>query len=328
MNYKHLSIGEREKIQLMLWDKRSIRAIAKELGRSPSSVARELRRNYPKEHKRYTPRLANERALEHRTHRGREERLKNQAVRDYVADRLSHRWSPEQIAETAKQVTRETISHEAIYQFIYAQVREGKIKPGYEDLRFYLRQKKRRRTHHGMRTCQKITKTEGISIDQRPLVVDKRLRYGDWEGDTVESCSHKPGINTLLERKSGYVMITKLRAKTAQSTNEATVSRFLLLPPKLRRTLTLDNGSENTGWKHIEMLTKIKCFFAHAYHSWERGSNENVNGLIRDYFPKGTDFTIIPEEALAYVEHELNTRPRKRLGWKTPLEVMSVALQS
>lgn len=327
MNYKHLSIRERETIQLMLWDKRSIRAIAKELGRSPSSVARELQRNYPKEHKRYTPRLANERAIEHRTHRGREERLKNNIVRNYVISQLGHRWSPEQIAETSKQATGETISHEAIYQFIYAHVKEGKIKPGYEDLRTYLRQKKRRRTHHGMRTCQKITKTEGISIDQRPAIVDLRLRYGDWEGDTVESCSHKPGINTLLERKSGYVMITKLDAKSAKSTNNATASRFLLLPKRLRRTLTLDNGAENTGWKYLEFLIGIKCFFAHAYHSWERGSNENVNGLIRDYFPKGTDFTTIPEEALAFVEHELNSRPRKRLGWKSPLEVLSVALQ-
>lgn len=328
MNYKHFSIVEREKIQLLLLEKRSIRDIGIELGRSPSSVSRELRRNYPPQVYRYTPRVAHERALVYRKRRGREERLKNNIVRNYVISQLGHRWSPEQIAETSKQATGETISHEAIYQFIYAHVKEGKMKPGYEDLRPYLRQKKRRRTHHGMRTCQKITKTEGISIDQRPAIVDLRLRYGDWEGDTVESCGHKPGINTLLERKSGYVMITKLNAKSAMSTNEAAASRFLLLPKRLRRTLTLDNGAENTGWKYLEFLIGIKCFFAHAYHSWERGSNENVNGLIRDYFPKGTDFTIISQEALAYVEHELNSRPRKRLGWKSPLEVLSVALQS
>src|SRR3989344_1749283 len=327
MQYHHFSVEEREKIQVLLWEKRSIRDISKELKRSPSSISREIRRNYQPQVHRYTPRVANERALAYRKHRGREERLKNNTIRDYVIAQLKHHWSPEQIANTVKAATGDDISHEAIYQFIYAKVYDGRIKPGYDDLRPYLRQKKRRRTHWGMRTCQKITKTEGISIDQRPAIVAARLRYGDWEGDTVESAAHKPGINTLLERKSGYVMLTKLYAKTAKSTNEATIRRFLSLPKHLRRTFTLDNGSENTGWKYLEALTNIKCFLAHAYHAWERGSNENVNGLIRDYFPKGTDFTIIPEEALAYVEHELNTRPRKRLGWKTPLEVISVALQ-
>lgn len=328
MKYQHFSVEEREKIQVLLWEKRSIRTIAKELKRSPSSVSREIRRNYPPQIHRYTPRIAHERAIQHRKRRGREERLKNNEVRSYVIAHLKRRWSPEQIAGTIEKELGETISHEAVYQYIYHHVRESKVKLGHEDLRPYLRRKKRMRTHHGMRTCQKITKTEGISIDQRPAIVDARLRYGDWEGDTVESINHKPGINTLLERKSGYVMITKLKAKTAESTNEAVTLRFGLLPYRLRRTLTLDQGAENTRWKHIERQTGINCFFAHAYHAWERGANENANGLIRDYFPKGTDFTMIPEEALAFVECELNERPRKRLGFKTPLEVLSVALQS
>ena len=328
MKYKHFSIEEREIIQIGLWQKKSTRSIARKLGRYPSSISREIRRNFPPERRVYAPRLAHARALQQRKSRGRKDRLKNSAVRGYVISCLYRRWSPEQIAGTIKQEIGEIISHEAIYQFIYAYVREGKIRPGYEDLRFCLRQKKRRRTHHGMRTCQKITKTKGISIDRRPAIVDIRGRFGDWEGDSVESISHKPGINTLLERKSGYVMISKLRSKSAEGTNEAAAHRFLSLPDHLRNTLTLDQGPENTGWRRLEKETGIKCFFAHAYHAWERGANENVNGLIRDYFPKSTDFTMIPEAMLAFVERELNTRPRKRLGWRTPLEVMGVALQS
>ena len=143
----------------------------------------------------------------------------------------------------------------------------------------------------------------------------------------MESCNHKPGINTLVERKTGLVFITKLKDKTGMATRTAITKRFSSLPPEARRTITFDNGSENRDWQPMEEATGTKCFFAHPYHSWERGTNENTNGLIRDYFPKGTDFTTITDEELAFVERELNERPRKRLGFKTPLQVWSGALQ-
>jgi IS30 family transposase len=165
------------------------------------------------------------------------------------------------------------------------------------------------------------------SIDMRPPVVEERARVGDWEGDTVESRDHKPGVNTLVDRKTGLVCITKLRDRTSEHTTEAVVRRLSCLPPHLRQTLTVDNGPENSDWKTIQQELDTAVFYAHAYHSWERGTNENTNGLIRYYFPKKTDFTMISETELSRVEWELNTRPRKRLGWRTPLEVFSVALQ-
>lgn len=328
MSYKHINIEEREKIQEMLWREVSIREIAAELGRSPSSVSRELWRNYPPEQKRYTPRLANERALLKRKCRGRTERLKSDRIRSYVVRQLKERWSPEQIAGRLRLDLHEQISHEAIYQFIYAPIHYGKPRPGYEDLRPYLRRRRKRRVPKGARRCQKIFKPQGVSIDRRPKIVNERRRIGDWEGDSVESVEHRPGINTALERKSGLVLISKLRDKSGLATAEALAQRFQNIPRKLRRTLTLDNGPENRDWELIETKTGFKCFYAHPYHSWERGANENVNGLIRDYFPKKTDFTTISEAEIARVELALNSRPRKRLGWRTPLEVWSVALQS
>lgn len=329
MAYRHLTIEEREFIQKGLWGKRSIRSIAAELGRSPASVSREIRKNLPPQHFLYTPRLAHERALKNRKSRGREERLKNAQVREYVVSRLKKRWSPEQIAGRINLDLREAISHEAIYQFVYAQVHRsgwGELKPGKEDLRPYLRRRRKRRSKKGSRRCQRIFKPKGASINERPLVVAQRSRMGDWEGDTVESKDHKPGINTLVERKYGVVLITKLENRTAEATTKAVASRMDDLPRKAKQTLTVDNGSENADWQGVEAATGLKCYYANPYHSWERGTNENTNGLIRDYFPKKTDFTTISEEEIAFVEAELNARPRKRLGYLTPLEATSVAL--
>ena len=330
MKYKHLSILEREKIQELFWQKRSIRYMAKILNRSPASISRELTRNFPEEHKRYTPRLAHERALFKRKCRGRIERLKTKEIRAYVIKHLKEKWSPEQIAGRIRIDLEKTISHEAIYQFVYTQVHRegwGYLKPQHEDLRIYLRRKQKRRQKKGTRKCQRIFKPNGISIDERPKIVRDRKRIGDWESDSVESINHKPGVNTLLERKSGMYFVTKLKNKTSVATVCAIEKRMTWLPEKVKRTMTFDNGPENQNWKLFEEITSIKSYFAHPYHSWERGSNENANGLLRDYFPKKTDFSIIPEEEILKVEHSLNSRPRKRLGWKTPLEVFSVALQ-
>lgn len=329
MNYKHFSIEEREKIQEMLWQKSSIRNIATALDRNPSSVSKEIRKNLLSGHKSYISRLAHKRALKKRKSRGRQDRLKNQRIRDYVVNHLKEKWSPEQIAGTIQSEINQTISHEAIYQYIYAQVRRdgyGFLKPGAEDLRPYLRRKRKRRTPKGARKCQRI-KPEGVSIDNRPFIVDLRERIGDWESDTVESRDYKPGINTLVERKTGLALITKLIDKTSQSTLTAISSRLNALPQTTKQTITFDNGSENSRWQELEQKAKVKTFFAHPYHSWERGTNENTNGLIRDYFPKGTDFTKVSNQEIAFVEYSLNTRPRKRLGFKTPLEVFSVALE-
>jgi IS30 family transposase len=328
MQYKHFSVEEREKIQRGHWEKRSIRDIARDLERSPASVSRELRRNYPKEHKVYTPRLAHERALFKRTQRGREKRLKNNQVRAFVVAQLKRRRSPEQIAGIIEREVGERISHEAIYQFIYAQIRNGYPKKGCEDLRSCLRRRRKIRQPKDARRYQCVLKPQGPSIDDRPVIVERRSRIGDWESDTVESRDHAPGITTLVERKTGMVFITKLTSKNGLETRTAVIKRLSRVPEHARRTITFDNGPENRDWKPVEAMTGAKCFFAHPYHSWERGTNENTNGLIRDYFPKGTDFRTITDEEIAFVERELNERPRKRLGWKSPLQAFGVALQS
>lgn len=330
MTYQHFSVEERETIQLGLWRKESIRAIAQRLGRSPSSVAREITRNRPPEKRRYTPRLAHERAMTKRKSRGRQERLKNDRIRQYVTAHLKRRWSPEQIAGRIQRDLGETISHEAIYQFIYAQMHRhgyGSVKPGKEDLRPYLRRRRKRRIPPGTRRCQRVLRPKGLSIELRPKVVERRSRLGDWEGDTVESAGRKPGINTLVDRKTGKVCITKLPNRTAAATAKAVTKRLGNVPKQARHTVTLDNGTENQYWQEIKQASGADCFFAHPYSSWERGSNENTNGLIRDYFPKSTDFTTIVDEELAYVERELNNRPRKRLGYLTPNEAWGVALR-
>lgn len=330
MNYQHLSIEEREKIQELLWQKASIRAIAKAIGRNPASVSRERRRNQSPERHHYNPRTAQLRALEYRKRRGREERLKNARIREYVIVHLKRRWSPEEIANRLREDQGEHISHEAIYQFIYHRVRKGSnlTKPGLEDLRPYLRRRRRIRVPHGARKCQRVLKPRGKSIEERPKIVLARKRVGDWEGDTVESINHQPGINTLVERKTGLVFITRLADKSATATVHAMASRFKNVTERFKHTVTLDNGPENQNWKMIEEIVGIACFNTHPYCSHERGTNENTNGLIRDYFPKKTDFSMIADEELRFVENELNSRPRKRLGWKTPLEAWSVALQS
>ena len=161
----------------------------------------------------------------------------------------------------------------------------------------------------------------------RPKIVNERRRVGDWEGDTVESCNHKPGVNTLVERKTGYVFITKLKDKTSNATTEVVTQRMNVLPRKLKHTLTNDNGPENSDWKRVQEQTGLSVFSAHPYCSGERGTNKNTNGLIRDYFPKKTDFTQVSDEEIQKVEYDLNTRPRKRLNWSTPLEALSGALR-
>lgn len=330
MTYKHFTVEEREKIQEMLWQKSSIRSIAITLSRNPSSVSREIKRNLPPERRLYTPRLAHQRALVKRKNRGRKERLKNQEIRDYAVSHLKKKWSPEQIAGRIRLDINQSISHEAIYQYIYHQIHRqgyGLLKPGCEDLRIYLRHRRKRRILKGTRRCQRVFKPRGTSIEERPDIIEQRERIGDWESDTVESKDYKPGVNTLVERQTGLVFISKLFDKTSQSTITAIVKRLNYLPLKAKQTITLDNGAENSNWPELERKTGTKTFFCHAYHAWERGTNENTNGLIRDYFPKKTDFTKIPDEEIKRVEKELNTRPRKRLNYQTPLEVFSVALR-
>lgn len=330
MTYRHFSIEEREFIQEMRWAEQSIRSIALHLARSPSSVARELIRNKPGRVHLYRSRFAHTRAMEHRTHRGRTERLKSPLIREYVISKLKAGYSPEQVAGRLLLDRKERISHEAIYRFIYAQINvggRGHVKVGREDLRPFLKRRHRARIKHGFRKGARVLRHSGPSIDDRPRIVDTRCRFGDWESDTVESRFRRSNINTLVERKSGFLCITKLSSKHAHSTRRVLTERLSCFPQRLRRTVTFDNGPENRQWMEMEKEVGVKTYYAHPYHSWERGTNENTNGLIRWYLPKGTDFATVSDVEMARIESALNNRPRKRLGWRTPLEVWSVALQ-
>ena len=334
MSYKQLTIEEREKIQAGIWSKKSLAAIARELGRPTSTVSREVNRHLPPEHYLYTPRLANEQAEQNRHKRGRADRLKNEIIRTYVRDKLKEGWSPEQIAGRLPQDRRkQTISYEAIYQFIYAQFhRHGYGRCLTEDLRVYLKRRHKTRVKKGGRKGQRTLKPKGRSIEERSPAIEKRRRIGHWEGDSIESVRHLPGLNSIVERKCGLLLLSKLSARTAQATGDVVVKRMGELPVKLRKSLTVDNGPENQDYKRLELELDIDCYYAHPYCSGERGTNENTNGLVRWYFPKGTNFANISELQIKAVETALNNRPRKRLGWKTPREVFNqhyrnVALQ-
>ena len=325
--YAQLSIKEREAIQWSLWEGKSIRMIATELGRAPSTISRELARNYPPGRRRYTSRLAHERAQATIKQRGQRPRLKNQRIRDYVTKKLvQNHWSPEQIAGTlSREYSDISISHETIYQYIYAQYTRG----GYgvlvgEDLRRYLKRKHKVRKRKIVPfPTEKGAIKDRVSIDERPLHVDLRIDPGHWEGDSIVSNKSTAGLNTLVERVSGLVKISRIRNGTSAETKRVVAMRLRRIPEHVRKSMTLDNGSENAKHKEITEQLNMPIYFCHPYHSWERGCNENTNGLIRYYFPKGTDFAIVSDRAIRVVEKRLNTRPRKRLGWKTPQEVFN-----
>jgi len=269
------------------------------LGRSPATISRELKRNCETGKRRYFPRLAHKRTKAIIRSREKRHRLKNPLIRDYVIEKLRADFSPEQIAGRINvDHPKFKISHEAIYQFIYSQYyRQGYGDCKGLDLRIYLKRRhKARRRKYAPFKPQRLKIKDAISINKRPESVNLRKIIGHWEGDSVVSRQSKAGLNTLVERKSGLVFISKIENGTAAITACTVVVRLKTLPPSKRRTLTLDNGSENSGHKIITEKLGAKCYFANPYHSWERGSNENTNGLIRYYLPKKTDFKLISNE--------------------------------
>lgn len=314
--YQQLTLEEREKM--------SLREIAGILGRSHGTISRELKRNCPMERRFYIPRAAQERAGFKIQRRGQRPRLKQPSIAGYVREKLKLGWSPEQISgRLTIDHPSSSISHEAIYQYIYAPWGYYENYKG-EDLRIYLRRKqKRRRRKNPIYQSRKQLIPDRIGIEKRPRYIEKRIQLGHWEGDSMVSRKSTVALNTLVERASGLSKITKLPNLKPMVSATTVARRFQELPPALRRTLTLDNGIENARHADITRILGMLCYFANPYHSWERGTNENTNGLIRWYLPKGTDFAKISDEYIQEIEHLLNTRPRKRLGYLTPLEVFT-----
>jgi IS30 family transposase len=308
---------------VMLWEKKSLGEIAKALGRSKSTISRELNNNSSPEHKKYLSHRAHQRAMQKRKNASCRQRLKNEQTILYVTSKLKEDWSPEQIAGRLSIDQPElSISHEAIYQYIYHPATANRQK-----LIQCLRRAHRKRKSKGVGRKERKTKIPGrVPIELRPSLVDDRSQFGHWEGDSLISRKSLIALNSLVERKSRLLFLTKLERKTAEATRDVVVNRLKSLPPWARRTLTLDNGTENAKHQEITASTGTNCFFANPYSAWERGTNENLNGLVRRYLPKGTDFRKISKTEIARIESLINNRPRKCLGFKTPLEVASACV--
>lgn len=326
MPYTHFSVEEREAIQYQLWSKSSVRSIARLLSRSPSSVSREINRNIPERFRYYIPRAAHRRAVEKRKSRGRHLRLKNPGIRSYVIEHLKQGWSPEQIAgRLPMEHPGESISHEAIYRYIYAPISpaDRRVYRGNLDLRHYLKRRHRLRQKKGGRRVWRLMNPHKPPIDDRPVEANERRRIGDWEGDLIVSRESLPALQSLVDRKSGFLLLNKVNRGTAEEMRRAVSHAMRMIPSHARHTFTLDNGAENACWRELEQDLGIACFFAHPYHSWERGTNENTNGLVRWYLPKGTDFAEVSDALIATIQNAINHRPRKRLGYRTPVEVFN-----
>jgi IS30 family transposase len=310
-SYTQLTQEERYQISILMKADHKQSEIARIMNRDKSTISREIRRNTGLRGYRakQAQRLADERRQDKAHHRITDANWTN------VEHLLRMDWSPEQISLWLKQEEQLSVSHEWIYQYVL----QDKYYGG--DLYRHLRCQKQRRKRYGSGDNRRGQLIDRISIDDRPAIVDARSRIGDWELDTIIGKSHKQAIVSLTERKSRYSLIQKVKRKTAHAVTKAVIK---LLAPFSEQviTLTSDNGKEFAGHKQIANSLKADFYFAHPYASWERGLNENTNGLIRQYFPKNRDFTTITQEEIKQVMEKLNNRPRKCLGIKTPNQVL------
>lgn len=325
--WKQLSLDERIRIEIRYRDGCGLRAIAEELGngRTAGTVSREIAGKPRRGRARYEARRAHEEALEKRLGK-RGKRLKNETVRTYAIEGLKIGWSPEQVSlRLPIDHPGESVSSEAIYQYIYAQIHRGgngSVRPGCEDLRPFLPRRHKRRAKKGFRKARKTERLTSLpSIEDRPRGVEKRKEVGHWEDDCMVSRQSLNRLKTVNERFSGIVFIGRMQDGGIEESNRVVAERLDRIPSTYRKTLTRDRGSENLGWQELEAILGLSCYFAHPYSSFERGSNENTNGLIRRFFPKRTDFRKVSDEDIRKVERLINSRPRKRFGGKTPYEV-------
>ena len=321
MSYSHLSIQEREQLMILLQKGYSLRRIAAQLGRSVSTISEEIRRN-SKGPEQYRAHRAQKLADKRRHKRRRQPILeKNPKLRQYVSRALRYeQWSPEQIAGRLKAEYEHDpsmwVSHETIYQFIIRKVSEGKLSYARN-----LRQGKVPRSY-GWRGKKRFRRIRDYkSIEERPAEVDRRRQLGHWESDTLRgTMKSSAGIAVHVERKSGYVVLAKVKDRKAATYNRATLKAFQregILPVK---TLTVDHGMEFGCFKQLEQMLGAEVYFARPHHPWQRAIVEHVNGLLRQYFPKGCDLSRVPPRTIARIQRKINTRPCKRLGFLTPSE--------
>ena len=324
MPYEQLTMEERYQITYLHMHGYSNAEIARRLGRHRGNIGRELTRNAdPMGGYHYLS--AQHRAQTRRSAASRRYKLDapGSLAGKAVRAGLKQQWSPEQIVGRLRRDHPDDkaawVSPEAIYQWVYRQALGGR--QWYQRLR---RPRKHRRCRiPGDRKAKRGVIPGRIGIEQRPAVVNSRGRFGDWESDTVEGAKGRGLVATHVERKSRYTLLVRLADKKAATLSSATTTVMKGLPKRLRRTMTPDNGKEFADFKTIERELGLKVYFANPRSPWERGTNENTNGLLRDYLPKGSDFSQVTSARLAQIQKMLNNRPRKCLNYRTPLEVLN-----
>lgn len=314
--YEHLLEGERRVIGQMRIGKASIREIAKAVGRSPSTISREVRRNihHNNDHAYYTYSVAHSKAMGRRSQARRHSHY-SQDEWDLVDQRIRMNWSPEQVANTLNQEGSVRMCHETIYRHIYADKRAG----GTLYMHLRLKCRKRRKRYRSKDSRGRLAGK--LMIQDRPEVINTREAIGHWEIDTVMGKGSKSCIVTLVERMTGYLMIGLLGSRTVKELNARVISMIkgCRLPVL---SITSDNGTEFHGYKEVEAKTLTTFYFATPHHAWERGTNENTNGLIRQYLPKGKSMSWVTQHTCNKIANEINNRPRKRLAYKPPSRVI------
>lgn len=314
-----LSLDEREEISRGIAAGQSIRTIAASLGRAPSTVSRELRRNEGRDS--YRASRADQVAWDRARRPKRCKLTMHRALARQVAAKLKRQWSPEQVAgwlrRTYPNDMSRQVSHETIYRTLYIQSR-GALK---RELLAYLRRTRvmRRSRHHTQKTENHGRIIGTVSISERPASAEDRAVPGHWEGDLLFG-DRDSQIVTLVERQTRYVMLIKVNGKDSETVVNALIKNARRLPKELYRSLTWDRGSEMAGHRRFTLATDIQVYFCDPHHPWQRGSNENTNGLLRQYFPKGMNLSGVSQAKLDAVARQLNERPRKTLGYETPAE--------
>lgn len=320
MTYKRVTEEERRLIYRWRQEKIGLREIARRLGRAASSICRELARNMGL--RGYRPKQAHEKAQAQARRPG--PRRFTDEVRADVDARLKEGWTPEMISGRARLEGRPSVCKETIYKYIYVDARTGGDL--WKNLPHAKRKRRRRCPRQDGHGRGRIPNQRMIAT--RPAEVDTRQTVGHWEGDLINGAHDTGNLVTLVERKIRYALIGRTDSKEAKEVAGEICNQFKTLPKSVLSSLTLDNGKEFARHEDIALNTHMDVFFANAYHSWERGTNENVNGLIRRLYPKKSSFAGIGDTELERIDRFLNDRPRKCLGWKTPREEMSAFLAS
>ena len=313
MSYHHLTAEERSHIYELYVQKTSVREIARQTGRDKATISRELRRNQGQRGYRAGQAERFARCRQRKCANG--PRVSPEVWKAAEA-KLREDWSPEHISGRFRADGTGQISTQTIYDFVLADKQEG------GDLHTHLRSQKKRKKKYGSGPSKRGRIPGRVGIEERPKIVDRKVRVGDWEGDLIVGKGNRQAIVSLVDRKSRLTLLHKVSGKTEQEVSAALISRLQEVAGCVK-TITFDNGLEFAGHSKVAAATEARIYFCRPYHSWERGLNEQTNGLVRQYFPKGSCFSHLTEADMHRVEEKLNSRPRKVLDYRTPDEIFA-----